>query len=86
MYLSVVVGRYGRVILPKNLRERHGVEEGSRLIVREVKGQIVLIPVKIYEKPTEVLFSSVKVEKPIEEPKLMARTYIRRKLVEDIKE
>jgi len=82
--LSVEVGRYGRVVLPKNLREKYGVEEGSRLIMREVKGQIILFPVKTYKKPTEALFGSVKLEGPVEEPKDMARTYIRKKLLKDV--
>jgi len=84
--LSVEVGRYGRLVLPKSIRERYGVEEGSRLIVRGVKGQIVLIPVKSYEKPTEALYGSVKVERPVEEPKDLARAYVRKRLSEDIED
>jgi hypothetical protein len=34
-----------------------------------------------YEKPTEALYGSVKVDKPINEPKRVAREYIRKKLV-----
>lgn len=83
--LSVEVGRYGRIILPKDLREKYGVEEGSRLILRGIKGRIILVPVKTYEKPTDALYGSIRLEKPLEEPKDMARAHIRKKLTEDLK-
>jgi hypothetical protein len=40
--------------------------------------------VKKYENPTEALYGSVKLDKPIEEPKRIAREYIRKKLVEEV--
>lgn len=83
--LSVEVGRYGRIILPKDLREKYGVEEGSRLILRGIKGRIILVPVKTYEKPTDALYGSIRLEKPLEEPKDVARAHIRKKLTEDLK-
>jgi len=83
--LSVEVGRYGRIILPKDLREKYGVEEGSRLILRGIKGRIILVPVKTYEKPTDALYGSIRLEKPLEEPKDVARSHIRKKLTEDLK-
>jgi AbrB family looped-hinge helix DNA binding protein len=82
--LSVEVGKYGRFVLPKELREKYGVQEGSKLIVVGVEGQIVLVPVKTYEKPTEALYGSVKLEKLVEEPKRVAKTYIREKLSGDL--
>ena len=85
MNLSVEIGKYGRIVLPKELRDKYGVREGSRLIIRDYKGQIVLIPVTTYEKPTEALHGSVKVEPPIEEPKDVARAHIRKRLVEELK-
>lgn len=81
--LSVVVGKYGRIVLPKEVRDRYGVREGFRLIVRDFEGQICLVPVNTYEKPTEALYGAVKVEKPIDEPKRVAREYIRKKIVAD---
>lgn len=84
MNLSVEVGKYGRIVLPKQLREKYGVQEGFRLIVTEFMGRICLVPVKTYEKPTEALYGAVKPEKPIEEPKSVARKYIRKKLAEGI--
>jgi hypothetical protein len=59
------------------------MHEGVRLIVTEYMGRVCLVPVKIHEKPTEALYGVVKTDKPIEEPKQMARDYIRKKLSED---
>ena len=83
--MSVEVGKYGRIVLPKEVREKYGVGERSRLIIREREGEIVLIPVRRYEKPTEALYGSVKLERPIEEPKQVAREHVRRKLVEEMR-
>jgi len=82
--LFVEVGRYGRIVLPKQLREKYGVREGFRLIVVDFKGQIVLVPVKRYERPTEALYGCVRLGKPVEEPKRVAREYIQKKLIEEL--
>lgn len=84
MRLSVKVGRYGRIVLPRQLREKYGVQEGSRLIVTDFMGRICLVPAKTYEKPTEALYGCVRLEKPIVEPKRVAREYIRKKLAGDL--
>lgn len=81
--MSVVVGKEGRLVLPKSLREKYGVREGSRIIIREHAGHLVLIPTRSYEKPTEALHGSVKAELAIEEPKREAREYVRRKLAKE---
>ena len=82
--MSVEIGKYGRIVLPKKLRDKYGVKEGSRLIVRDYGGQIVLLPVRNYERPTAALHGSVKVETPIEEPKEVARAHVRKRLVEEL--
>lgn len=82
--MSVQVGKYGRIVLPKEIREKYDVDESSRLIIREREGEIVLIPVKRYEKPTEALYGSVKPEKPLDEPKKVAREHIKKKLTEEL--
>jgi AbrB family looped-hinge helix DNA binding protein len=85
IWLSVEVGKYGRIILPKRVREKYGVHEGVRLVITEYRGSICLVPVKVYEKPTEALFGAVKLREPLEEPKRVAREYIRKKLSEDLR-
>ena len=81
--MSIQMGKYGRLVIPKEMREKYGVKEGSRFIIREYKGQIILIPVTIYEKPTEALHGSIKLETLVDEPKEVARKYIRKKLAEE---
>lgn len=81
--MSVEVGKYGRIVLPKRLRQKYGMHEGIRLIITEYMGHVCLVPVETYEKPTEALYGSVKMEKPIDEPKQVAREFIRKKLIED---
>jgi len=70
-------------VLPKKIRQKYGLNEGIRLIITEYMGRVCLVPVKTHDKPTEALYGSVKLEKPIEEPKRLAREYIRKKLAED---
>jgi len=82
--LSVEVGKYGRIVLPKDVRKRYKINEGSRLIIRERKGEIILIPVRRYEKPTEALYGSIEPGKPIDEPKRIARGHIKQKLSGEI--
>jgi AbrB family looped-hinge helix DNA binding protein len=72
------------MILPKDLRDKYGVREGSRLVVTTLGEEIILIPVRNYEKPTEELYGSIRLDRPIEEPKEVARSYARRKLTEDL--
>jgi AbrB family looped-hinge helix DNA binding protein len=81
--VSVEVGKYGRIVLPKRVRQKYGMNEGIRLIVTEYMGRICLVPVETHKKPTEALYGSVNPLKPIDDPKQLAREYIRRKLGED---
>jgi len=60
------------------------MDEGSKLIIRKRGSQIILIPIRRYEKPTEALYGSIKPEKPIDEPKKIARGHIKQKLSHEI--
>ena len=81
--MSVEVGKSGRIVLPKEFRDKYGLKEGSRLIIRDHNGQLVLLPVTTYEKPAEALYGSIAVEHPIEDPKALARAHIGKRLVEE---
>lgn len=72
-------------MLPKKIRQKYDLHEGIRLIITEHMGRICLVPVKTHNEPTEALYGSVKLDNPIEEPKQLAREYIRKKLAEDFK-
>ena len=82
--MHVEVGKEGRVVLPKEIREKKEIEEKTRIIVRERQGEIVLIPIKRYSKPTQSLLGSVKVEEPVDDPKRLAREHAARKASEGI--
>jgi AbrB family looped-hinge helix DNA binding protein len=83
--MPVEIGKYGRIVLPKKLRDKYQVKEGARLIIRDYRGQIILTPITTYGKPTEALHNSAKAEPPMEEPKETARTHIKKKLIEELK-
>lgn len=80
---TLEVGRYGRIILPKDIRQRHGIREKSRLIVRERGNQIILIPVAVYENPTEAMYGSVDLTPPVDDPKETARRHLHKKALEE---
>ena len=80
---AVEVGKYGRITLPKELRQRHGIRENTRLIVREHGNQIILIPVDSYEHPTDALYSSIQFTQPVDDPKAVARAHIRKRSLEE---
>ena len=81
--MAVEVGKYGRIVLPKDLRKRYDLDEDSRLIVRERRGEIILIPVKRYKNPTGALYGSLKTETQMDDPKEYARSHIAKKLREE---
>ncbi len=82
--LSVEVGKYGRIVLPKKLREEYGVKDGTRLIIESLEDRIVLLPVRDYERPTDALYGSISLHEPLDEPKEVAREHIQRMLAEDL--
>lgn len=78
--MSIHLGKEGRVVLPKKLREKLKVKQGDLFIVRENGDQIILIPVTRYRHPTEELHGSVESKTPIDEPKEYARDSLRKKV------
>lgn len=73
---TLKVGRYGRITLPKDVRQRHGISEGTRLIIREQGNQITLTPITTHENPTEALYGSVPLTPPVNDPKETARRHL----------
>jgi len=82
-FMTVEVGKYGRIVLPKDIRNRYDLDADSRLIIRERQGEIVLIPVKRYKKPTDAFYGSIKPDQPIDDPKEYARRHLAKKMRED---
>lgn len=76
---TLKVGRHGRITLPKDIRQRHGISEGTRLIIREQGNQITLTPITTHENPTEALHGSVPLTPPVNDPKETARRHLHKR-------
>jgi len=76
--MDVVLDKSGRMVLPKETREKYGLGANSRLIIRENSGSITLIPVKKHDDPVGSLFGSIKLDTPIDDPKSVAREHARK--------
>ena len=74
-------GKERRIVLPKNIRDRNEIEEKTRAIIRERNGEIVLIPVKKYDKPTDALAGSLILDEPLDDPKKLARRHAKDKAI-----
>ncbi|MDP2900220.1 MAG: AbrB/MazE/SpoVT family DNA-binding domain-containing protein [Candidatus Bathyarchaeota archaeon] len=77
--MFVEVGKEGRIVLPKDIRDRNEIEEKTRVIIRERNGEIILTPVKRYSEPTAALTGSLPLTEPIDDPKELARRHAREK-------
>ncbi|MCW4012163.1 MAG: AbrB/MazE/SpoVT family DNA-binding domain-containing protein [Candidatus Bathyarchaeota archaeon] len=77
---TVEMGKSGRIVLPKETREKYNLGQKTKFIIREGKGEITLIPLQKHDNPTEKLCGILTVEEPIDDPKAEARRYIRKKL------
>jgi AbrB family looped-hinge helix DNA binding protein len=80
--MFVEIGKEGRIVLPKEIRDRNKMEEKTKVIIRERMGEIVLIPVKKYEEPTTALLGSLSLEKPLDDPKELVRSHARDKALQ----
>lgn len=77
---TIEMGKSGRIILPKETREKYNLVQKTKFIIREGKGEITLIPIQQHDKPTEKLYGIIQVTEPIEDPKAEARRHIRKKI------
>ena len=80
---TIQVDKSGRIVLPKEIRDKYGINENSRLIVRQCKEGIILLPVKKYKNPTEALSDSVRLEEPIDEPWEVIRGHLKSRIDEE---
>ena len=53
----------GQVVIPKELREKHGIEVNGEVIVTEVSGHIAVLPAP--KDPIEALKGSLKLRQPV---------------------
>jgi AbrB family looped-hinge helix DNA binding protein len=80
--MRVKLRKEGRLVIPKSIREKYGLKEGTEFMLRDSESKLELTPFKIHEHPTEELYGSIEVE-PIDEPKEVARGFIRKRLAEE---
>ncbi|MDI6807099.1 MAG: AbrB/MazE/SpoVT family DNA-binding domain-containing protein [Candidatus Aenigmarchaeota archaeon] len=69
----------GRIVIPKEIRKKLGIQPGSKAIVTLRDREIVVKPKEIIERPVERLWKSVKV-KPEVSPKKVAREWLKKHL------
>lgn len=73
------VSEGGRIVLPKEIREKFGVKKGESAEI-EVEGKKIIIkPESVEENPVEKLYGSAKTE-PEESPKEEAREWAKEEM------
>ncbi|KXB06144.1 hypothetical protein AKJ53_01200 [candidate division MSBL1 archaeon SCGC-AAA382F02] len=73
------VSEGGRIVLPKKIRDKFGVEKGENVKI-EVEGKkIVIKPESVEEDPVEKLYDSTQTE-PEQSPKKEARKWATEKV------
>jgi AbrB family looped-hinge helix DNA binding protein len=76
LVLKTRVSEGGRIVIPKEIRDRFGIEEKEEIRI-EIEGKrIVLIPEGIEDDPVGKLYGSVRGE-PEDNPKEAARKWAR---------
>jgi len=64
--MNLKIDRLGRIVLPKPLRQRHGLRPGTELEVTERPGEVLLRPA--HQKPSMVKIGSWWVHQGVAEP------------------
>lgn len=73
----------GRIVIPKEIREKLGIESGTEVSIF-IKDRILIVkPEGVIKNPVEKLYGSVKTE-PEESPKEVARQWMKREIEEDL--
>jgi len=62
---KITVSSRGQVVIPKEIRERHGITKGMQFEILDLEDQIVLVPVP--EDPVAALRGMFKSDKTIKE-------------------
>lgn len=54
----VTVSTKGQIIIPAEIRKRYNIKQGDRLVLREIDGKLVLVP--LGEKPLAGLYGALR--------------------------
>jgi len=75
--MEVKVSAGGRIVIPKEIRDRLRIKEGDRILLEVRNREIILKP--CIDNPVNELYGSIPV-KPEDSPKKVAREWMRRRL------
>jgi len=64
----ITVGEKGQIVIPKKIREDFKIIKGTKIIVSEDKGKIIIKPVKLDEKHILMLLSESSLKKTWDNP------------------
>jgi AbrB family looped-hinge helix DNA binding protein len=70
----------GRVTIPKSLREKFGLKEGTVVRISVKDGSIILEP----PKRLASLSGLIQTDEPSDDPKAVAREYMKKKFVDEL--
>ena len=76
--MDVMVDKKGLFVIPKKTREKYGITLNSRLLIRENKGSITLIPVNKHTNSVLSLYGSINISPSINDPKNVARQHTKK--------
>lgn len=67
----------GRIILPKQIRDKYNIQYKTKFLMIEETSEIVLIPIRKHKTPTKKLCGILQTVEPINDPKKEARKHIK---------
>lgn len=79
MVTETRVSAGGRIVIPKEIRDKFGLDVGEEIVIDVEGRKIVIKPKKLVENPVDRLYGSVRV-KPEVSPKKVAREWVMREV------
>ena len=73
----VKMDKLGRIIFPKQIREKYNLQNKTKFIIIEETSGIILIPIRKHKTPTKKLYGIIQTVEPINDPKKEARKHIK---------
>ena len=64
----ITVGEKGQIVIPKVIRDIFKIDRGTKLLVSEDKGKIMIKPIKLDEKHLLMLISETSLKKTWDNP------------------
>ena len=64
----ITVGEKGQVVIPKKFRDNLKIAKGTKILIKEDKGKLTIIPINIDEKYAWMLLSEGSLKKVWDNP------------------